>query len=81
MFFLNFTITYYDSSKTSKLVNRLPICPAVQECPWLGVVLREQTELSRTMSLFPKKNEHIERVYKNIGTIYKRIIIERTVIV
>ena len=35
------------------------------------VLLRERTERSRTIPSFRKKNECIERVLKNIGTICK----------
>ena len=35
------------------------------------VLSREQTERSRTIPSFRKKNERIERVLKNIGTICK----------
>ena len=46
---------------------------------WETIVLsQERTELSRTIPSFRKKNEHIERVLKNIGTIIKRTNVERT---
>ena len=32
---------------------------------------QEQTELSKTMPLFGKKKEHVERVLKDIGMIIK----------
>ena len=39
---------------------------------WGTIVLsQERTERSRTIPSFPKKNEHIESVLKNIGTICK----------
>ena len=48
---------------------------------YLTIVLsRKRTEISKTMLLFQKKNEHIERVLKNIWTIYNRTNVERTVI-
>ena len=33
---------------------------------------QEQTELSKTMPLFGKKKEHVERVLKDIGMIIKK---------
>ena len=36
------------------------------------VLCRERTEQSRTIPSFRKKNERLERVLKNIGTISKR---------
>ena len=36
------------------------------------VLSRERTERSRTIPSFRKKNERLERVLKNIGTIGKR---------
>ena len=36
------------------------------------VLSRERTERSRTIPSFRKKNERLERVLKNIGTITKR---------
>ena len=46
---------------------------------WGTIVLsQKRTQLSGTISLFQKKNEHIERVLKNIGTIIKRTNVERT---
>ena len=48
-------------------------------CSWRTIVLsREQTELSRTFASFRKKNEHIKRILKHIGTIIKRMNVERT---
>ena len=39
---------------------------------WGTIVLsQERTERSRTIPSFPKKNERIERVFKNIRTICK----------
>ena len=35
------------------------------------VLSQEQTELSKTIPLFRKKNDRIERVLKNVGTICK----------
>ena len=46
---------------------------------WGTIVFsRERPELSRTIPLFQKKNEHRERILKNIETIIKRMNMERT---
>ena len=45
---------------------------------WETIVLsQERTDFSRTILSFRKKNEHIERDLKNIGTIIKRTNVEQ----
>ena len=39
---------------------------------WGTIVLsQEQTKQSRAMTWFRKKNERVERIFKNVGTICK----------
>ena len=81
--FLNFTITYYDSSKTSLSVSYKTDCPSTLQFRnvqgWASFSGNKRNYQERC-HCSKKQNEHIERVHKNIGTIYKRMNVRRTVI-
>ena len=52
---------------------QIPPCLGAGSFSWGMIVLsQEQTELSPTMGSYQKKNERMECVLKNIGTISKR---------
>ena len=54
------------------LTHRVVNYNRARRCSWGTIVLsQKQTERSRTILSFQKKNERKKRVLKNIGTIYK----------
>ena len=61
------------ASTLDKIIQHLHVEPRAGRVNGGTIVLsREQTERSRTIPSFRKKNERLERVLKNIGTFSKR---------